>query len=184
MLTTLWGVIVMVLGGHLLTLETFWEHFCWIFECFDPMGRQNEPKGSPGTDCNCSRSPKGGHFGCQKWCKMDKISTLEPTLFLYRVFHRNWMISALKKHDFLPEFSGEVPFWSISCKCMFCFANMSEIRRNMSSNIYENSSQSPLKTSPKRDANSEAGLGSGLKVWQGSLGVKSGRERRGFGRLG
>ena len=71
MLTTLWGVIVMVLGSYLVTLETLWEHFCWIFECFDPMGRQNEPKGSPGTDCNCSRSPKGGHFGCQKWYKID-----------------------------------------------------------------------------------------------------------------
>ena len=131
----LWDVILMTLGGHFESLETFWEQFWWMFHSFDPMGSQNDLQWLPGETIMGLGSPKGGHFGIQKWYKIDKISTLEPTLFLNRLFHRNWMTSALKKHDFLPEFSGEVPFWSISCKCMFCFTNMSENRLKMSSKI-------------------------------------------------
>ena len=37
----------MTLGIILMTLEACWEHFWMIFQCLDPIGHQNEPKGTP-----------------------------------------------------------------------------------------------------------------------------------------
>ena len=84
-------------------------------------------------------SGKGGDM--QKWYKIDTISTLEPTLFLNRLFHRNWMTSALKKHDLLPEFSSEVPFWSISYKVLLLMTNLFENELEMSPKTIQNPSQ-------------------------------------------
>ena len=62
--------------------------------------------------------------------------------------------------------------------------NMSKNVLEMTSKTIQNPSQSSLKTSSKREVDSENGLRDCGQVFPYTPGVKSGRERRGFGRLG